>query len=71
MQEQFGIFTPNEYKEFVTNIFGDKVKIVKAVNYLQEGYTINLREKIDFEDMSGNAVALPDSTFFMVLEKAE
>ncbi|MFE8095690.1 class I SAM-dependent methyltransferase [Bacillus toyonensis] len=71
VQEQFGIFTPNEYKEFVTNIFGDKVKIVKAVNYLQEGYTINLREKIDFEDMSGNAVALPDSTFFMVLEKAE
>ncbi|MDX5853132.1 class I SAM-dependent methyltransferase [Bacillus cereus group sp. BfR-BA-01363] len=71
VQEQFGIFTPNEYKEFVSSIFGDKVKIIKAVNYLQEGYTIHLKEKIDFEDESGNAVALPDSTFFMVLEKAD
>lgn len=71
VQEQFGIFTPNEYKEFVSNIFGDKIKIIKAVNYLQEGYTIHLREKIDFEDELGNSVALPDSTFFMVLEKTE
>ncbi|MFJ8531210.1 class I SAM-dependent methyltransferase [Bacillus sp. NPDC094106] len=71
VQEQFGIFTPNEYKEFVSSIFGDTVKIIKSINYLQEGYTIHLKEKIDLEDEFGNSVALPDSTFFMVVEKIE
>ena len=69
VQEQFGIFTPNDYKDFVKGIFGDKVNIVQAMNYLQDGYTNHLSEKIEFTDESGNAVALPDSTFFMVLEK--
>lgn len=39
------------------------------MNYMQDGYTNHLSEKIEFTDESGNAVALPDSTFFMVLEK--
>lgn len=69
VQEQFGILTPNDYKDFVKGIFGDKVNIVQAMNYLQDGYTNHLSEKIEFTDESGNAVALPDSTFFMVLEK--
>ncbi|MGX7628309.1 class I SAM-dependent methyltransferase [Bacillus thuringiensis] len=69
VQEQFGIFTPNDYKDFVKGIFGDKVNIVQAMNYLQDGYTKHLSEKIEFTDESGNAVTLPDSTFFMVLEK--
>ena len=62
-------FTPNDYKDFVKGIFGDKVNIVQAMNYLQDGYTNHLSEKIEFTDESGNAVTLPDSTFFMVLEK--
>ncbi|EJR14136.1 class I SAM-dependent methyltransferase [Bacillus paranthracis] len=69
VQEQFGIFTPNDYKDFVKGIFGDKVNIVQAMNYLQDGYTNHLSEKIEFTDESGNDIALPDSTFFMVLEK--
>ena len=69
VQEQFGIFTPNDYKDFVKGIFGDQVNIIQAMNYLQDGYTNHLNEKIEFKDESGNAVALPDSTFFMVLEK--
>ncbi|MGN4724059.1 class I SAM-dependent methyltransferase [Bacillus cereus group sp. MYBK15-3] len=71
VQEQFGIYTPNEYKECVKEVFGDKVQIVQAMSYLQDGYTSHLSKQIDFEDESGNAVDLPNSTFFMVLEKAE
>lgn len=67
----FGIFTPNDYKDFVEGIFGDKVNIVQAMNYLQDGYISHLSEKIEFKDESGNAVVLPDSTFFMVLEKVK
>lgn len=71
VQEQFGIFTPNEYQAFVADTFGDKVKVVVAKSYLQDGYTQHLWKKISFEDEYGTPAVLPNSTFFMVLEKVK
>ncbi len=69
VQEQFGYFTPEEYKNFVHGLFGNKVKIIQFKHYLQGGYPSNLHSKIDYEDEDGNSVTLPDSTCLMVIEK--
>ncbi|MBM7588347.1 ubiquinone/menaquinone biosynthesis C-methylase UbiE [Bacillus pakistanensis] len=69
VNEQFGYFTPNEYKSYILNTLGDHVSIIEARNYLQEGYTNNLKDKLEFLDENGKNVPLPDSTFFIVIEK--
>lgn len=71
INEQFGYFTPNEYRNFVKDILGDKINIIYSNNYLQEGYTKNLLSKISFYDNKLNEVSLPDSTFILILEKAK
>lgn len=66
VQEQFGYFTLEEYK----NIFnGFKGKLLVAKSYLQEGYAEHLLPKISIYDENMNVVSLPDSTCLIVYEK--
>jgi len=69
VKEQFGYFTPTEYKDFIHSLFGERAKIRKFDHYLQDGYTTHLNEKIDFETEDGLPAPLPDSTCLLVIEK--
>jgi len=69
VQEQFGLYTPNEYEREIKRMFGEKVDIIQKVHYLQEGYPINLKDKIAFMDEDKQEVSLPDSTLLLVIEK--
>ncbi|AIQ56353.1 class I SAM-dependent methyltransferase [Paenibacillus borealis] len=70
VQEQFGYFTPSQYAAFIEQTLGPQAKIEVFRHYLQEGYTEALQERIVMMDESGQAVALPDSTCFIVIRKA-
>lgn len=69
VQEQFGYFTPTEFTLFIEQILGKQAKIEVFRHYLQEGYTEALRDRVRFMDESGQEVALPDSTCFIVIRK--
>lgn len=69
INEQFGYFTPSDYKHFIENALGNKAKIVVFNHYLQEGYSEHLLKKIDIYNEKGETVELPDSTCFIVIEK--
>lgn len=70
VQEQFGYFTPLEYKKIINESLGEKAVIKKFEHYLQEGYTEYVLPKLaNFTDENGNKVTLPDSTCFIVIEK--
>lgn len=69
VKEQFGYFTPSEYKNFIKETLGDEANIILWENYLQDGYSENLLAKIDFFDEDLEEVELPDSTCFCVIEK--
>lgn len=70
VNEQFGYFTPKEYQEMITRVLGEEnVAFIACKHYLQAGYTEHLRQKIRFLDEQKQAVALPDSTCFIVIEK--
>jgi len=69
VNEQFGYFTPQGFKDFIYSTLGDKVKIVEFKHFLQEGYTIALSQKIEYYDEYKNTVRLPDSTCIVVIEK--
>lgn len=69
VNEQFGYFTPTEYRAFIQDIFGETAEIIKLEHYLQEGYTTHLNEKIDFKTEDGLPAPLPDSTCLLVIEK--
>lgn len=71
VNEQFGYFTPTEYRAFIQDIFGETAEIIKLEHYLQEGYTTHLNEKIDFKTEDGLPAPLPDSTCLLVIEKGE
>lgn len=71
VQEQFGYFTPDEYKAFVTDCFEGNVKFIYTSHFLQEGYSEHLLDKIEFMDENMNPVNLPDSTFILVAEKTD
>ncbi|QUL55792.1 class I SAM-dependent methyltransferase [Paenibacillus tritici] len=70
VQEQFGYFTPSQYAAFIEQTLGPQAKIEVFRHYLQEGYTEALQERVVVMDESGQAVALPDSTCFIVIRKA-
>ncbi|AIQ39381.1 class I SAM-dependent methyltransferase [Paenibacillus sp. FSL R7-0297] len=70
VQEQFGYFTPSQYAAFIEQTLGDQAKIEVFRHYLQEGYTEALQDRVVVMDESGQAVALPDSTCFIVIRKA-
>ncbi len=69
VNEQFGYFTPTEYKTFIQEIFGNTVKLIKFDHYLQEGYAVALSPKIEFYDEKRMEINLPESTCFIVIEK--
>lgn len=69
VQEQFGYFTPTEFASFIEQTLGKQAKIEVFRHYLQEGYTEALRDRVRFMDESGQEVALPDSTCFIVIRK--
>jgi hypothetical protein len=69
INEQFGYFTPKGFKSFVTSTLGDSAKIIEWRNYLQEGYSIALSQKIQIFDENRKEVRLPDSTCLLVIEK--
>ncbi|OMD20836.1 class I SAM-dependent methyltransferase [Paenibacillus odorifer] len=69
VQEQFGYFTPTEFASFIEQILGKQAKLEIFRHYLQEGYTEALRDRVRFMDESGQEVALPDSTCFIVIRK--
>lgn len=69
VNEQFGYFTPSEFKRFIHKTLGDKARLVEFRHYLQDGYSIALSQKIEFFDEQRSPVRLPDSTCLVVIEK--
>ena len=69
VQEQFGYFTPSEYKNVIYQTLGEKAKIIEFRHYLQDGYEEHLLPKIKVMNEDGEEVRLPDSTCFIVIEK--
>ncbi|OWR33105.1 SAM-dependent methyltransferase [Saccharibacillus sp. O23] len=69
VQEQFGYMTPSEYEACIGELFGDRATILLRRSFLQEGYTLALRDKVRVGDQAGNEVPLPDSTCVIVIEK--
>jgi len=69
VNEQFGYFTPSEYKTFISESLGSKARILIFNHYLQDGYTTALSTKIEFYDEKHMITKLPDSTCFIVIEK--
>lgn len=69
VNEQFGYFTPSQYKEFIYTTLGSCAGIIEFKHYLQEGYTVALSPKIEFYDEKRQPVRLPDSTCLIVIEK--
>lgn len=71
VQEQFGYFTPSEYKETIQNVIGDKGEILLFNHYLQDGYEDHLLPYVKVMDIEKNIVSFPDSTCFIVMEKMD
>ena len=69
IHEQFGYFTPTQFKAFIADVLGDQTKVIECQHFLQEGYTIALSQKITFLDENRKNVRLPDSTCLIVIEK--
>ncbi|KAB7673094.1 class I SAM-dependent methyltransferase [Bacillus sp. B1-b2] len=69
VQEQFGYFTPTEYKQVIHEVMGENGSIIIFEHYLQEGYEEHLSPLVKIMDDKGNVVSLPDSTCFIVIEK--
>ncbi|GIN70015.1 hypothetical protein J14TS2_04900 [Bacillus sp. J14TS2] len=70
VQEQFGYFTPSEFKECIQQSLGAGAQISLFEHYLQAGYEEHLLDKVFLTDDSQQPVQLPDSTCFIVIEKA-
>lgn len=69
VNEQFGYFTPSEFKGFIQKTLGDSARLVEFRHLLQDGYSIALSQKIEFFDECRNPIRLPDSTCLAVIEK--
>lgn len=69
VQEQFGYFTPNEYKQLIQELFGEQAEMVVFNHYLQDGYEEFLLPKVKVMNQYGESVKLPDSTCFIVIQK--
>lgn len=68
VKEQFGYFNLNEYKKFIQdNLQGSK--IIFANEFLQNGYSEHLLNKISYYDENMNTIDLPNSTCIIVIEK--
>ena len=69
VQEQFGYLNINEWKTLLDEVIGKDNYTFEAKSYLQDGYTSNLKDKIDFYDMNGNTIQLPDSNAIIIIGK--
>ncbi|MCY7861730.1 class I SAM-dependent methyltransferase [Bacillus haynesii] len=69
VQEQFGYFTPSEFRRCIEKELGERANILVFEHYVQEGYEEHLYPKIELTDRLGRGVPLPDSTCFIVIEK--
>lgn len=69
VQEQFGYFTPTEYRAVIEAALGERADILILDHYLQDGYEEFLLPKVEVRNESGEIVSLPDSTCFIVIEK--
>ncbi|MCZ0107724.1 class I SAM-dependent methyltransferase [Bacillus licheniformis] len=69
VQEQFGYFTPSEFRRCIEKELGERANILVFEHYVQEGYEEHLYPKIELTDRLGRRVPLPDSTCFIVIEK--
>ncbi|MFW0778748.1 class I SAM-dependent methyltransferase [Rossellomorea marisflavi] len=70
VQEQFGYYTPSEFKGAIKEALGDEAEIVAFKHYLQDGYEEFLAPKVTVRDEDG-IEGLPDSTCFIVIEKVK
>ncbi|MDA1477945.1 class I SAM-dependent methyltransferase [Bacillus changyiensis] len=70
VQEQFGFFTPSEFRASIEKVLGERANILVFEHYLQEGYEEYLSPKVEITDHNGKNVSLPDSTCFIVIEKS-
>ncbi len=66
VQEQFGYFTLEEYKNFFTEL---GAKIIFAEELLEPGYPDNLGKYCDLLDENGNETEYPESNCIIVIEK--
>ncbi len=66
VQEQFGYFTLEEYKNFFTEL---GAKIIFAEELLEPGYPDNLGKYCDLLDENGNETEYPESNCIIVVEK--
>lgn len=65
-QELYGLYTLDEYTDFVETFGFTKVH---AHAYVQEGYVTHLGPKVQLTDADGNATELPPTNCIMVFEK--
>ncbi len=68
IQEQFGYYTPTEFKKCINDNLKNST-IIEFRHFLQDGYEEHLLPKINIYDEQGQVVKLPDSTCFIVVEK--
>lgn len=66
VQEQFGYFTLNEYKEFFYEL---GAKIIFAEQLLEPGYPDNLGKYLELFDEKMETVQFPDSNCIIIVEK--
>lgn len=66
VQEQYGVMSLNEYMDLAQNIGGE---LLHAEQYLQSGYELNLRHKIEFFDSEMNHMRIPNSNMLLIIEK--
>lgn len=67
VQEQYGVFTPREYINFIRRNLG--MELITYNHYLQEGYNYYLSKKVELYDSEGRKTRLPDSNLLTVLQK--
>ena len=67
VQEQFGYFTLSEICDFAEKELG--MKIVLKKEFLEPGYKEHLSPKVKIQDLDGNDMEFPNSTYILVLEK--
>ncbi|MCR4649046.1 MAG: methyltransferase [Lachnospiraceae bacterium] len=68
VQEQFGYFTLNEYKEFFKSLGAE---IIEAKELLEPGYPAHLSEKLDLFDENDEPCEFPASNCIIVVEKCD
>ncbi|KZR57886.1 methyltransferase domain-containing protein [Pseudobacillus badius] len=67
VKEQYGVFTPKEYIQFIRHRLG--MNLVTHNHYLQEGHNYYLSKKVELFDEEGRRTRFPDSNLLLVFQK--